>query len=161
MYRYKCGYQVPGSRVESGLLSERPHPLKSRSKIQCPSWPSPDRFWIDFGCPIGPQIETQRRSRRAFWCMSVTDGEKEGFCKLSSCIINNAKMQSACENRHVFKDFAFVAVVGIAYHLSSRGLKKTLKNWCPRRPKTSPKRFSMSYASWKRFWNGFGMILDS
>ena len=70
-------------------------------------------------------------------------------------------MQSDCENTGVLKDFAFVAVVGVVYHFSSRGLKKTLKNWCPRRPKTSPKRSSMSYASWKRFWDGFGTILDS
>ena len=70
-------------------------------------------------------------------------------------------MQSDCENTGVLKDFPFVAVVGVVYHFSSRGLKKTHKSCCPRRPKTSPKRSSMSYASWKRFWDGFGTILES
>ena len=36
-------------------------------------------------------------------------------------------MQSDFKNRGVFEDFHFVTVVGIAYHLSSRRLKKQLK----------------------------------
>ena len=70
-------------------------------------------------------------------------------------------MQSDCKNRGVFEDFDFVTLVAFAYHLSSRRLQKTLKNWCPRRPKTMSKRSSISVACWKRFHNGFGTILDS
>ena len=91
----------------------------------------------------------------------MTETKKERCCKLSCCIINIAKLQSDCKNRGVFEDFDFVTLVAFAYHLSSRNHKKTFRNWCPRRPKTSPKRSSMSYASWKRFWDGFGTILDS
>ena len=70
-------------------------------------------------------------------------------------------MQSDYENISVFKDFDFVTVVGIACHLSSRRLQKTFKNYCPRRPKTMPKRSSISVASRKRFHNGFGTIFGS
>ena len=93
--------------------------------------------------------------------MLVSEREKHGSNKLCACIINIAKMQSDCENTGVLKDFGFVTFVGFAYHLSSRSLEKTSKNWCPRRPKTIPKRSSISVACWKRFHNGFGMILDS
>ena len=91
----------------------------------------------------------------------MTDQEKEGSCKLSSSLINIAKMQFDWENTGVFKDSGFVTVVVFASHLSSRRLKKTLQNWCPRRPKTIPKRSSISGACRKRFRNGFGRILDS
>ena len=70
-------------------------------------------------------------------------------------------MQSDCENTGVFEDFHFVTLVAFAYHLSSRRLQKTLKNWCPKRPKTIPKRSSISVASRKRFHNSFGTILGS
>ena len=91
----------------------------------------------------------------------MTDPDKEGFCKLSSCIINIAKMQSDCEKPDVFEAFDFVTLVGIAYHFSLRRLKKTLKNWCPRRPKTMSKRSSISVASRMRIHKGFGTILGS
>ena len=44
-----------------------------------------------------------------------------------SCIINIAKMQSDVEYTRVLKDFAFVALVGIAYHLSSPRLNKNIQ----------------------------------
>ena len=91
----------------------------------------------------------------------MTDREKEGSCKLSSYLLHIAKMQSDWENTGVFKDSGFVTVVVFASHLSSRRFKKTLQNWCPRRPKTIPKRSSISGACRKRFRNGFGRILDS
>ena len=91
----------------------------------------------------------------------MSDQEKEGCCKLSSYLLHIAKMQSDWENTGVFKDSGFVTVVVFASHLSSRRLKKTLQNWCPRRPKTIPKRSSISGACRKRFRNGFGRILDS
>ena len=91
----------------------------------------------------------------------MTERKKEGSCKLFPCLINIAKMQSDCENWGVLKDFHFVTLVAFAYHLSLRRLKKTLQNWCPRRPKTLPKRSSISGACRKRFRNGFGRILDS
>ena len=102
-------------------------PRKSRPEIPCFSRWLPDRFGIDFGCPNGSQIEARRRSRHAFRCISVSDREKVGSCKLSSCLINIAKMQSDCKKRGVFKDFDFVALVAFACHHSSRRLQKPLK----------------------------------
>ena len=91
----------------------------------------------------------------------MTDREKAGYCKLRSCLVSIAKMQSDCENCGVFKDFGFATVVVFAYHLSSRRLKKAFQNWYPRPSKTIPKRSSISGACRKRFRNGFGRILDS
>ena len=91
----------------------------------------------------------------------MTDREKEGSCKLSSCVINIAKMQFDREQIGVLADFDFITWVGIAYHLGSRRLKKTFKNWCPRRPKTIPKRSLISVACWKRFHNSFATVFDS
>ena len=99
--------------------------------------------------------------RHAFRCISVTDPEKEGSCKLSFCIINIAKMQSDCENTGVFKDFHFVTCVAFVYNPVTRRLQKRLQNHSLEGPKTVPKCSSMTYASWKRFWDGFGTSLDS
>jgi len=57
----------------------------------------------------------------------VTAREKEGSCKLSSCIINTVKLQSDFENTGVFKDFGLVTVVGIAIILAHEGLQKHFK----------------------------------
>ena len=62
----------------------------------------------------------------------------------------------------VFEHFHFATLVVFAYHLSSWRLKKTIKNWCPRRPKTSPKTlFDISCVlealPW-RLWNNFGLL---
>ena len=57
----------------------------------------------------------------------MRDREKEGSSKLSSSLINIAKMQSDWENAGVFKDSGFVTVVVFASHLSSRRLKKHSK----------------------------------
>ena len=79
--------------------------------------------------------------------------KKQGSGKLSSCIINTAKLQSDCKNRGVLKDFHFVTLVAFAYHLITlRPQNRSLKG-----SKTIPKRSSMSYASSKRFWNEFGL----
>ena len=96
-----------------------------------------------------------------FRCISVTVREKEGSCKVSSCISIIAKMQSDCENTGVFKDFHFVTFVAFVYNPVTRRLQKRLQNQSLEGPKTVPKCSSMTYASWKRFWDGFGTSLDS
>ena len=103
----------------------------------------------------------RRRSRHVFRCISVTVREKEGSCKVSSCISIIAKMQSDCENTGVFKDFHFVTFVAFVYNPVTRRLQKRLQNQSLEGPKTVPKCSSMTYASWKRFWDGFGTSLDS
>ena len=45
-----------------------------------------------------------------------------------------------------------------SYHVEAL---KTLQNQSLKGSKTIPQRSSMTYASWKRFWNWFGTILDS
>ena len=116
-----------------------------------------DRFWLPKWVPNrGPEgIQTR------FLCISVTDREKEGSCKLCSCIINIAKMQSDCENTGVFKDFPFITLVAFGHHLITRRPQKSIQNRSLRCSKTSPKRCSKSHTSWKRFRDGFGTILDS
>ena len=91
----------------------------------------------------------------------MTDREKEGSCKFYSCIINIAKMQSERENTCVFKYFHFITLLAFAYHLITRRLQKWLQNRSLRCSKTVPKRCSKSLASWKRFPDGFGTILES
>ena len=70
-------------------------------------------------------------------------------------------MQSDCENTGVFKDFHFVTCVAFVYNPVTRRLQKRLQNHSLEGPKTVPKCSSMTYASWKRFWDGFGTSLDS
>ena len=70
-------------------------------------------------------------------------------------------MQSDCENTVVFEDFHFLTFVAFVYNLVTRRLQKRLQNQSLEGPKTVPKCSSMTYASWKRFWDGFGTIFDS
>ena len=90
----------------------------------------------------------------------MTDREKEGSCKVWSCIINIAKMQSDCQNTRVLKDFHFVTLVAFTSHLIPWRPQKRPRKSSPKSSKTVPKRSSMSCASWIRFWTGFGTILD-
>ena len=96
-----------------------------------------------------------------FRCISVTLREKEGSCKLSSCISIIAKMQSDCKNTGVFKDSRFVMLLAFAHHPITRRLQKNLQNLSLRGPKTFPKSALNSVASWKNLRGGFGTILDS
>ena len=70
-------------------------------------------------------------------------------------------MQSDCENTGVLKDFAWASFVAFVYNPVTRRLQKRLQNQSLEGPKTVPKCSSMTYASWKRFWDGFGTSLDS
>ena len=116
-----------------------------------------DRFWLAKWVPNrGP-----KGIRRRFPMYISNRSKKRRFLQVFPCLINIAKMQSDCENTCAFDDFHFVTLVAFLYHLSSRRLRKTFKNRCPRRPKTIPKRSSILVACWIRFHNGFGKILDS
>ena len=70
-------------------------------------------------------------------------------------------MHFDCENTWVFKDFDFLTVVVVADHLLMRSLQKSFQNQYPRRDMTLPNPCFKSLASWKRFCDAFGTILDS
>ena len=59
------------------------------------------------------------------------------------------------------KDFHFLILVAFAYHLITQRLQNWLQKQSLKRSKTVAKHALMSHASWKRFQNVFGTILES